>query len=82
VPRAELACRRVGDDGDVMVVQPVSPALRLMAGWAACMTANCCSRVTWRFDLLYVSVAMLASCVRAHTLVGAKLVVRGGDWFL
>jgi hypothetical protein len=62
-----------------MAAQPVSPALRVMAGRAACMTASCCSRVTWRFALLYVSVAMLASCVRAHALVGDGLVVRGGD---
>jgi hypothetical protein len=39
VPRVELACGGVGDDGDVMAAQPVSPALRLMAGRAACMTA-------------------------------------------
>jgi hypothetical protein len=28
VPRAELACGRAGDDGDVMAAQPVRPALR------------------------------------------------------
>jgi hypothetical protein len=32
VPRAELACGRVGDDGDVMAAQPVRPALRLLSG--------------------------------------------------
>jgi hypothetical protein len=79
VPRAELACGRVGDDGDVMAAQPVRPALRLMAGPTACMTASCCSHVTWRFTLLYASVAMLTRRVRAHALVGAELVVRGGD---
>jgi hypothetical protein len=79
VPRAELACGRVGDDGDVIAAQPVRPALRLMAGRAACMTASYCSRVTWRFILLYASVAMLAPCVRAHALVRARLLVRGGD---
>jgi hypothetical protein len=75
---AELACGRAGDDGDVIAAQPIIPALRLMAGRAGCMTARC-SRVTWRFALLYVSVAMLAPCVRAHALVGAGLLVRGGD---
>jgi hypothetical protein len=30
VPRAELACGRVGDDGDVMAAQPVRPTLRLL----------------------------------------------------
>jgi hypothetical protein len=42
VPRAELACDKVGDDGDVMVAQPVRPALRLLAGRAVCMAASCC----------------------------------------
>jgi hypothetical protein len=49
VPRAELACGRVGDDGDVMAVQPVRPTLSLMMGRAARMAINCCSRLTWRF---------------------------------
>jgi hypothetical protein len=35
VPWAELACSRVGDDGDVMVVQLTRPALRLLSGPAA-----------------------------------------------
>jgi hypothetical protein len=84
VPWAELACGREGDDGDVMVAQPVRPALRLMAGWAAFMAASCCPRVTWRFAPLYASVSMLVSCVRAHTLCRARrrLVMRGGDGFL
>jgi hypothetical protein len=42
VPRAELACSRVGDEGDVMAAQPVRPALRLLAGRAVCMAINCC----------------------------------------
>jgi hypothetical protein len=32
VPRAELPCGRVGDDGDGMAAQPVRPALRLLSG--------------------------------------------------
>jgi hypothetical protein len=37
VPRAKLACGRVGDDVDGMAVQPVRPALRLLSGPATCM---------------------------------------------
>jgi hypothetical protein len=45
VPRAKLACGRVGDDGDGMAVQLSRPALRLLSGqllasaasWCACM---------------------------------------------
>jgi hypothetical protein len=32
VPRAKLACGRVGDDVDGMAVQPDRPALRLLSG--------------------------------------------------
>jgi hypothetical protein len=35
VPRAKLACGRVGDDGDGMAAQPGRPALRLLSGPAA-----------------------------------------------
>jgi hypothetical protein len=35
--------------------------------------------VTWRFVPPHASVAMSVSCVWAHTLVEAGLVVRGGD---
>jgi hypothetical protein len=38
VPRAELACGRVGDDGDGMTVQQGRPALRLLSRPAACMS--------------------------------------------
>jgi hypothetical protein len=47
VPRAELACGRVGDDGDVMATQPVRPALRPLPGWVACMAASCCTCTMW-----------------------------------
>jgi hypothetical protein len=42
VPQAELACGRVGDDGDVMAAQLVKPALTLLARRAVCMAASCC----------------------------------------
>jgi hypothetical protein len=80
VPQAELACGRVGDDGDVMAAQPVRPTLRLLAGWAACMAASCCSCMTWRFVPPLASVAVLVPCVRAHAPVGIGLLVRGGDF--
>jgi hypothetical protein len=79
VPRAELACGKVGDDGNVMAAQLVRPALRLLAEWAACMAASCCTCMTWRFVPPHASVAMLEPCVWIHTPVGAGLVVRGGD---
>jgi hypothetical protein len=37
VPRAKLACGRVGDDVDGMALQPGRPALRLLSRPAACM---------------------------------------------
>jgi hypothetical protein len=37
VPRAKLACGRVGDDVDGTAMQPSRPALRLLSGPAACM---------------------------------------------
>jgi hypothetical protein len=40
VPRAELACGRVGDDVDGMAVQLDRPALMLLSRTAACMTAS------------------------------------------
>jgi hypothetical protein len=36
VPRAKLACDKVGDDGDEMATQPGRPGLRLLSGPAAC----------------------------------------------
>jgi hypothetical protein len=79
VPQAELTCGRVRDDGDVMVAQLVRPALRLLAGRAACMAARCCTCMTWRFVSPRVSVAKLEPCIWVRTLVGIDLVVRGGD---
>jgi hypothetical protein len=79
VPRVELACGRVGDDGDVMVAQLVRPTLRFLARRATCMAAGCCICMTWRFVPPHASVAMLEPCVWAYTPVGTGLVVWGGD---
>jgi hypothetical protein len=79
VPRAELACDRVGDDGDVMVAQPVIPALMPSSGRAACMVASCCICMAWGTVLPRASVVALALCVWAHVPAGAGLLVRGGD---
>jgi hypothetical protein len=37
VPRAELACCRVGDDGDLTAAQPSRAALRLLSGPAGAL---------------------------------------------
>jgi hypothetical protein len=42
VPRAKLACGRVGDDVDGMAAQLGRPVLRLLSGPAACMAASWC----------------------------------------
>jgi hypothetical protein len=42
VPRAKLACGRVGDDVDGMAVQPDKPVLRPLSGPAAGMAASWC----------------------------------------
>jgi hypothetical protein len=76
VPRAELACGRVGGDGDAMATQPVKPALRLLSGRAA----SCCTCMAWRLVPPHASVAVLVPCVRAHAPFGDGLVVRGGDF--
>jgi hypothetical protein len=79
VPQAEVACVRVGDDGDVMAAQPVRLALRLLAGEPSAWPPAIVFCMTWRFPPPHALVASLESCVRAHAPVGAGLVVRGGD---
>jgi hypothetical protein len=79
VPRAELVCGKVGDDGDVMAAQLVKLALRLLAGRAACMAASCCTCMPWRFVSPCSSVAMLESCVWVYAPVRTELFMRGGD---
>jgi hypothetical protein len=70
VPRAELVCGRVGDDGDGTVVQPIRPALRLLSGSAACMAASCCICMAWGI-VPHTSVVVLAPCAMGHAPVGA-----------
>jgi hypothetical protein len=72
VPRAEFACGRVGDDGDGMSAQPVRPALRLLSGSTACMTASCCIFMAWGVVPPRTSVVVLAPRVMAHIPVGAR----------
>jgi hypothetical protein len=79
VPRAELACGRAGEDGDVMAAQPVRPALRPLLERAACMAASCCTCATWGIVPPRASVVALALHVWAHMPVGTGLVLRGGD---
>jgi hypothetical protein len=43
------------------------------------MAASCCPRMTWRFASPHALVASPEPFVWAHALVGAGLVVRGGD---
>jgi hypothetical protein len=84
VPRAELACGRVGDDGDVMGAQSVRLALRLLSGRAGCMAANCCTCMAWgivpHMRRLWCSCREPSLRVRAHRPVRADLVMRGGDF--
>jgi hypothetical protein len=65
VPRAELACGRVGDDVDGMVVQPDRPALRFLSGPAACMTASWCICMAWGIVPPRVSVEVPVPQARA-----------------
>jgi hypothetical protein len=44
------------------------------------MAASYCSRMTWRFVPPHAWVAMLVPFVWAHVPVGARLLVRGGDF--
>jgi hypothetical protein len=53
--------------------------LSLLLGQAVCMATSCHSRMMWRFASPHALVALAEPCVWAHTLVGAELVVRGGD---
>jgi hypothetical protein len=84
VPRAELACGRVGDDDDGMAAQPVRPALRLLSGPAACMTANWCVCMARGIVPPHVSVVALVplarvACHGPRTSQSWGEVVRDGD---
>jgi hypothetical protein len=86
VPRAELACGREGDDGDVMAAQSVRPALRLLAGRAICMAARCC--ILHDVEIRSICVSGVARVVRPGPGTSQsqtcrarqRLVVRGGDF--
>jgi hypothetical protein len=85
VPRAELACGRVRDNVDGMVVQPDIPALRLLSGPAACMTASWCVCMAQGIVPPRVSVVVLAPRARAachgpRTSRSRGEVVRGSGW--
>jgi hypothetical protein len=85
VPWAELASGRVGDDVDGMVVQPDRPALRLLSGPAACMTAIRCICMARGIVPPRVSVVVLAPQARAachgpRTSWSQGELVRGGDF--
>jgi hypothetical protein len=80
VPRLLIfACGEAEVDGDVIVARLVKLALRLLPGQVACMAASCRPRVTWSFASPHALVALPEPHVWVHTLVGAGLVVRGGD---
>jgi hypothetical protein len=84
VPRAELVCGRVGDDVDRMVALPDRPALRLLSGPAACMTASWCICMARGVVPPCVSVKVLApractACYGPRTSRSRGEVVRGED---
>jgi hypothetical protein len=64
VPRAELACGRVKDNGDGMATQPVRPALRLLSGLAACMATSWHICMAWGIVPPCASVVVLAPWAR------------------
>jgi hypothetical protein len=66
VPRAELACGRVGDDVDGMATQPGRPALRLLSVPAACMAASWCICMARGVVPPRVIAKVLAPQARAH----------------
>jgi hypothetical protein len=65
VPRSKLACGRVGDDVDGMAARPDRPALRLLLGPAACMTASWSICMARGVILPRVSLKVLAPQARA-----------------
>jgi hypothetical protein len=72
VPPSKLACGRVGDDVDGMAVQPDRPAVRLLLGPAACMTASWCICMARRIVPPHIMVEVLvpqahAACHGPHT---------------
>jgi hypothetical protein len=83
VPRAKFVCGRVGDDVDRMVVQPDRPALRLLSGPAACMTASWCICMARGIVPPRIMVVVLvphdrAACHGPSTSRSREELVRGG----
>jgi hypothetical protein len=84
VPRAKLACGRIGDDIDVMVAQPGIPALRPLSGSAACMAASWCicmarGVVSPRVIAKVLAHQARAACHGPLTSRSRGKLVRGGD---
>jgi hypothetical protein len=84
LPWAKLACGRVGYDVGGMVVQPDRPALRLLSGPAAYMTASWCFCMARGIVPPRVMVKVLAPQTRAachgpRTNRSRGKLVRGGD---
>jgi hypothetical protein len=72
---AELACGRVGDDGDGMAAQPVRPTLRLLSGqllaWPPAVVFAWCGESFPHVRRWWCSRLGLALCAMAHAPVGA-----------
>jgi hypothetical protein len=84
VPPSKLACGRVGDDVDGMAVQPDRPAVRLLLGPAACMTASWCICMARRIVPPRIMVEVLVpqahvACHGPRTSRSRGGLVRGGD---
>jgi hypothetical protein len=84
VPQAKLACGRVGDDVDGMATRSDRPALRLLSGPAACMTASwyiCMARgvVPPRITVKVLAPQACTACHGPRTSRSWGEVVRGGD---
>jgi hypothetical protein len=91
VPRAELACSRVGGDGDGMVVQLTRPALRLLSGPAArtgrqlvCLHGTGNRSPTRRDEDIRVLGSRRVPWITSQSETGTtraneRLVVQGGD---
>jgi hypothetical protein len=80
VPRAELACGRVGDDGDEMAAQPVRATLRLLSGSAACMAAGWCICMARGIVPPRIGGGARAACHGLCTSRSRGEVVQGGDF--
>jgi hypothetical protein len=90
VPRAELACCRVGDDGDVVAAQLSRAILRLLLGLATRAATSWCVCMARGIGSPRIAVKMFASRGRAAcrgprhvsgtSRVRQRLVVQGGNF--